>query len=78
MTTSPASRIKTFMMSGGWVLIGAAILFLAVMVWALTPAVLRMTTRPPGDGTSLHSYQFDLSNLRLPEDSRTRDGHAAS
>jgi hypothetical protein len=67
MTTTPTSRMKSFMLSGGWVLIGSAILFIAVMVWALAPAVLRMTNRPPGDGASLHSYQFDLSNLRLPE-----------
>lgn len=51
---------------GGWVLLGAAILFLAIVAWATAPAILKMTTRPPGDGADVASYQFDLSNMRLP------------
>ena len=53
---------------GGWVLIGAALLFAAILVWALAPAILRVSERPPGDGVSVDSYEFDLSNLRLPAD----------
>ncbi|MDP7070676.1 MAG: DUF3179 domain-containing (seleno)protein [Phycisphaerales bacterium] len=52
---------------GGWVLIGAAILFLAILAWAMAPAVLRLASRPPGDGATLSSYEFDLTNVRLPE-----------
>jgi hypothetical protein len=67
MTTATRGRWSEFITSGGWVLLVAAALFIAIMVWAITPAVLRMTTRPPGDGSTLASYKFDLSNLRLPE-----------
>ena len=51
---------------GGWVVICAAVIFAALVTWALAPAVLKMASRPPGDGATLSSYKFDLSNLRLP------------
>jgi len=51
---------------GGWVIICAAVIFAALVTWALAPAVLKMVSRPPGDGVALSSYEFDLSNLRLP------------
>jgi len=51
---------------GGWVLIGAGMLFIAIIIWATAPAVLRMVERPPGDGKDIASYAFDLSNARLP------------
>jgi hypothetical protein len=51
---------------GGWVIICAAVIFAALVTWALAPAVLKMVSRPPGDGVTLSSYEFDLSNLRLP------------
>lgn len=52
---------------GGWVLLIAAALFAAIIIWALAPAVLRMTDRPPGDGHRIETYLFDLSNKRLPD-----------
>jgi hypothetical protein len=59
--------VKKAIREGGWVIIFSSIIFVALTTWALAPAVLKMTTRPPGDGTTLASYEFDLSNLRLPE-----------
>ena len=51
---------------GGWVVICAAVIFAALVTWALAPAVLKMASRPPGDGATLSSYKCDLSKLRLP------------
>ena len=39
-----------------------------LFAWAIAPAVLRMTHRPPGDGKNIESYGFDLSNLKMPRD----------
>lgn len=51
---------------GGWVLIVAACVIAALLVWALAPALLRMTERPPGDGRNPSSYGFDIEDPRLP------------
>lgn len=61
------TRIKKAIREGGWVVIFSFIIFMGLVIWALAPAVLKMTTRPPGDGITLSSYEFDLSNLRLPK-----------
>ena len=48
-------------------LVLSIVLMAALLTWALTPAILKLVARPPGDGVSISSYQFDLSNLRLPD-----------
>lgn len=48
--------------SGGWVIMVSGILTLAVLTWAIAPAVLRTFSRPPGDGATIESYRFDLSS----------------
>lgn len=53
--------------NGGWVLLLAGLLVCALLVWALGPAVLRSLDRPPGDGSTVESFAFDLSNERLPQ-----------
>ena len=53
------------MRDGWWVLVAAGMLCLLLMGWALAPALLRMVDRPPGDGASIESYDFDLSNSVL-------------
>jgi len=37
MTNQPAAKRGLSFRDGGWVLIGAAILFLAILTWALAP-----------------------------------------
>lgn len=34
---------------------------LAIAAWALAPAIFRLVDRPPGDGTNLESYEFNLT-----------------
>ncbi len=52
---------RGFRLRDGWWVLGVAFLFsLALAAWALAPAVLRLVERPPGDGTSIESYEFDL------------------
>lgn len=51
---------------GGWLLLLAGVITLALLAWALAPAIFRMADRPPGDGKDITSYAFDLSNPRLP------------
>ncbi len=67
MSQQTPSRLFRFLVEGGWVLVLAAAAFVGVTTWALAPAILRMTERPPGDGEHVESYDFDLSNLRLPD-----------
>jgi hypothetical protein len=52
---------------GWYVLVIAAVMLGGLLVWALAPAILRMTERPPGDGQTPSSYGFSLDNLRLPD-----------
>ncbi|MEE2906768.1 MAG: DUF3179 domain-containing (seleno)protein [Planctomycetota bacterium] len=51
---------------GGWLLLLAGVITLALLAWGLAPAIFRMADRPPGDGKDITSYAFDLSNPRLP------------
>ncbi|MDP6479178.1 MAG: DUF3179 domain-containing (seleno)protein [Phycisphaerales bacterium] len=60
------NRIAQAVREGGWVLIVAVVMIGTLFTWAIAPAVLKMVSRPPGDGQTLSSYEFDLSNLRLP------------
>ena len=60
------------LMEGGWVLIAAAILLIAVMIWALAPAVLRMANRGPGDGMNPSTYGVNIEQPRLPDTAMIR------
>jgi len=60
-------RLFTFK-SGGWVVLLAAIAVLAVIAWAVAPAVLNMFNRPPGDGQNIESYRFDLEPCLVDRD----------
>lgn len=51
---------------GGWVLVLAGLITLALATWALAPAALRMSKRPPGDGIDPATFGFDLSTLTVP------------
>ncbi len=62
----PKNAARLFM-QGGWLILLAVVVFAGVTAWALAPALLRMNVRPPGDGESVASYAFDLTNLRLPD-----------
>ncbi len=57
------TRLFTFS-SGGWVVLVAVIVSVALTTWAIMPALLKQ--RPPGDGTNIESYGFDLSTLLVP------------
>ncbi len=67
MTAYPPSsrRLMTFW-GGGWVLVLAGVITLALAVWALLPAVMRLNDRPLGDGQDIETYGFDLTNLAVP------------
>jgi len=51
--------------NGGWVLLMTGIVLAGIMVWAIAPAALRLTSMPPGDNQTIESYAFDLSNLQI-------------
>lgn len=53
---------------GGWVLILMGILLLLIILWAVSPALFRMNDNVLGDGKTVESYQFDLSNLQINND----------
>ena len=54
-------RLFTFR-SGGWVILITALGSLALIIWAVAPALMQSFTRPPGDGTQIETYRFDLTN----------------
>ncbi len=53
---------------GGWVLIVLAVLLLSLVMWAVAPALFRLSAEHLGDGRSLESYGFDLTDLELPRE----------
>jgi len=58
---SPAIRPSLTFRSGGWVIALAGVLVLLILAWAF--AGILMGHRPKGDGQSVDTYGFDLSNL---------------
>ncbi|MBG79677.1 MAG: hypothetical protein CMJ39_03070 [Phycisphaerae bacterium] len=51
---------------GGWLILVMFIMIIALLAWALAGPLLQITNRPPGDGETLESYAFDLSQPRIP------------
>ena len=58
---------------GGWVILLAGLLVLAVLVWSLLGPLLGR--RPVGDGRTLASYGFDLSNLKVATEELVPSGN---
>lgn len=58
-----SERLFTFK-SGGWVVLAAVLVSMALTSWAIMPVLLKQ--RPPGDGQNIESYGFDLSTLLIP------------
>lgn len=61
-------NVRLTLKGGGWVLVLMALVIIGIVGWAVAPAVLRLAYPAPGDGESVESYGFDLSNLQLEED----------
>ncbi|MBC8310258.1 MAG: DUF3179 domain-containing protein [Planctomycetes bacterium] len=61
-------KIRLTFRGGGWVLAVLAIVLLAMIAWAIAPAVLRVANQAPGDGTTIESYEFDLTNMQLAQE----------
>ena len=59
---SPTVRPSLTFRSGGWVIALAGVLVLLILVWAF--AGIFTGHRPKGDGQSVNTYGFDLSNLQ--------------
>ena len=58
-------KIRLTFGNGGWVLAMAGIAVGGIFLWAVLPAVLRLSDHAPGDNRTIESYEFDLSNLRF-------------
>jgi len=63
-TTHTKERMLTFR-GGGWVILLAALLTIAIAIWALLPAMTRGPA--PAAATTPDDYGFDLTNLRVPK-----------
>lgn len=63
--TRAAAPTLTFR-GGGWVIVLSALLTLCVLFWGLLAPLLGV--RPVGDGHSVASYGYDLTNLRIASD----------
>ncbi len=62
MTNEP---IRLTFRGGGWVLVMTGIVLIAIIAWAVAPAIFRLSNMPPGDNQTIESYAFDLSNLQI-------------
>lgn len=60
--------------AGGWVIIGASLLSLGILVWAIASVFTGI--RPIGDGSDINTYQFDLENLDVPRQIMAASGNA--
>ena len=58
---------------GGWVIALAGVLVVALFVWSTLPVMLGR--RPTGDGRSIETYGFDLSNLAVARDTLIASGN---
>lgn len=64
-TPAQATRLFTFA-SGGWVLLLTGLITLALVAWAVAPALMRSVYHPPGDNKNIDTYLFDLADLQIP------------
>jgi hypothetical protein len=60
--------IRLTVRNGGWVLIVTALFSATLLTWALWGVVMRRLVHNPGDGRTVESYAFDLTDLRVPRD----------
>ncbi|MEM7230212.1 MAG: DUF3179 domain-containing (seleno)protein [Planctomycetota bacterium] len=67
--TKDQPQVRLTVRNGGWILIVAALFTIALLVWALLPVVMRRVSHAPGDGRTVESYAFDLTNITVPKDS---------
>jgi len=58
-------KIRLTFKGGGWVLVMTAIVISGFIAWAIAPAIFRLSEHVIGDGSTIESYDFDLSNLQL-------------
>ncbi len=58
---------------GGWVIALAGVLVVALFIWSTLPVMLGR--RPTGDGRSIESYGFDLSNLAVARETLIASGN---
>ncbi len=58
-------QVRLTIAGGGWILIVVAFVCIALIAWAVAPALKNAGNRPPGDGKTIESYDFDVSNLEL-------------
>ena len=60
--------IRLTFRNGGWVLLMTGVVLAGILIWAIAPAVLRLTDMPPGDNQTIESYAFDLSHLQIDKE----------
>ena len=61
-------NIRLTFKGGGWVLVMTAIVLSGFIAWAIAPAIFRLSEHVVGDGKTIESYRFDLSQLQLERD----------
>lgn len=78
MSTTPAAptprSARLTMAGGGWLLIASMALVAGVVIWSLAGVIAGH--RRVGDGATVESYGFDLSNLSVPRSTFVASGLA--
>jgi hypothetical protein len=57
---------RGFLRSGGWILVAGLLLTVAALAWHVTVLLTHRRSGAVGDGRTVASYRFDLSNLEVP------------
>lgn len=65
------TNIRLTFKDGGWVLLLLLVVILGIIAWAVAPAVLRLGNQSVGDGETIASYAFDMSNTSLAPETIT-------
>jgi len=65
MTNEP---IKITFKTGGWVLVLMGLMLLSILTWALYPAITRTANISAGDGVTIESFKFNMSNLIIDQE----------
>ncbi|MGE3180651.1 MAG: DUF3179 domain-containing (seleno)protein [Phycisphaerae bacterium] len=65
--TRKSSRFRSFLTSGGYIVILSALLVVAVVIWRGSVIISQWNDRAIGNGVDIDSYGYDTSNLTVDD-----------
>ena len=74
MRTGPLPPPRSFLRSGGWIVVAALVVTTVAFAWTTARVLSSRLPAPPGDGTTIASYGFTLTPRTVPLDRVTASG----